>query len=85
MNRIILADNQAIFRAGAARMLSLEEDMRIVAQCEDAPKLLTAVDGLRGSLSGTFAFGVGTDLAALGVLTAILLAIGSYLFSKIQL
>ncbi|WP_433965069.1 hypothetical protein [Tunturiibacter gelidiferens] len=31
-------------------MLSLEEDMRIVAQCEDAPKLLIAVDGLRGSV-----------------------------------
>jgi DNA-binding NarL/FixJ family response regulator len=50
MNRIILADNQAIFRAGAARTLSLEEDMRIVAQCEDAPKLFVAVDGLRGSV-----------------------------------
>jgi DNA-binding NarL/FixJ family response regulator len=37
MNRIILADNQAIFRAGAARVLALEDDMRIVAQCEDAP------------------------------------------------
>ncbi len=36
MNRIILADNQAIFRAGAARVLALEDDMRIVAQCEDA-------------------------------------------------
>ena len=50
MNRIILADNQAIFRAGAARTLSLEDDMRIVAQCEDSPKLFTAIDGLRGSV-----------------------------------
>ncbi|WP_158941978.1 response regulator transcription factor [Granulicella sp. S190] len=50
MNRIILADNQAIFRAGAARTLSLEEDMRIVAQCEDAAKLYVAIDGLRGSV-----------------------------------
>jgi DNA-binding NarL/FixJ family response regulator len=50
MNRIILADNQGIFRAGAARVLSLEEDMRIVAQCEDAPKFFTAIDGLRGSV-----------------------------------
>ena len=31
MNRLILADNQAIFRAGAARVLALEDDMRIVA------------------------------------------------------
>jgi DNA-binding NarL/FixJ family response regulator len=50
MNRIILADNQAIFRAGAARTLSLEDDMRIVAQCEDSAKLFTAIDGLRGSI-----------------------------------
>ena len=50
MNRIILADNQAIFRAGAARVLVLEEDMRIVAQCEDGERLLAAIDTLRGSV-----------------------------------
>ena len=50
MNRLILADNQAIFRAGAARVLALEDDMRIVAQCEDIAKLSAAVDGFRGSI-----------------------------------
>jgi DNA-binding NarL/FixJ family response regulator len=50
MNRIILADNQVIFRAGAARILALEEDMRIVAQCEDLPKLWSALESLRGSI-----------------------------------
>jgi DNA-binding NarL/FixJ family response regulator len=50
MNRLILADNQAIFRAGAARVLALEDDMRIVAQCEDMAKLWTAIDGFRGSI-----------------------------------
>jgi len=50
MNRLILADNQAIFRAGAARVLALEDDMRIVAQCEDATKLFSAIDGFRGSV-----------------------------------
>ena len=50
MNRIILADNQAIFRAGAARILALEEDMRIVAQCEDVPKLWSALESLRGAV-----------------------------------
>jgi DNA-binding NarL/FixJ family response regulator len=50
MNRLILADNQAIFRAGAARVLALEDDMRIAAQCEDAAKLFTAIDTLRGSV-----------------------------------
>jgi DNA-binding NarL/FixJ family response regulator len=50
MNRIILADNQAIFRAGAARVLALEEDMRIVAQCDDAARLSHAVDAHHGAV-----------------------------------
>jgi len=50
MNRIILADNQAIFRAGAARVLALEEDMRIVAQCEDQGRLLNALDAYRNAV-----------------------------------
>jgi DNA-binding NarL/FixJ family response regulator len=48
MNRLILADNQAIFRAGAARMLALEEDMHIVSQCEDMTQLLSAMDEFSG-------------------------------------
>jgi DNA-binding NarL/FixJ family response regulator len=50
MNRIILADNQAIFRAGAARVLALEEDIRIVAQCDDLARLNAAIDGARGAV-----------------------------------
>jgi DNA-binding NarL/FixJ family response regulator len=50
MNRIILADNQAIFRAGAARVLALEDDMRIVAQCEDFARLSSALDAHRGAI-----------------------------------
>ena len=42
------------------------------------------VDGLRGSLSGGFVFSVATDFAVLSGLTAILLAAGAYLFSKIE-
>jgi ABC-2 type transport system permease protein len=62
---------------------------------EGLPKVLKAavglnpltygVDGLRGSLSSAFAFGMMTDFVVLSILTAILLAIGSYFFSKIQL
>ena len=51
MNRIILADNQAIFRAGAARVLALEDDIRIVAQCEDLTKLWSALESLRGAVA----------------------------------
>lgn len=50
MNQLILADNQAIFRAGAARVLALEDDLRIVAQCEDTEKLFAAIDAFRGAL-----------------------------------
>lgn len=50
MNRIILADNQAIFRAGAARVLALEDDLRIVAQCDDLQRLLHAIDAHRGAV-----------------------------------
>lgn len=47
MNQIILADEQAIFRAGAARVLAMEDDMRIVAQCDDAVKLRQAIETYR--------------------------------------
>ncbi|HVC18774.1 MAG TPA: ABC transporter permease [Vicinamibacterales bacterium] len=43
------------------------------------------VDGLRGALTHGFAFGLGEDLVILGALTAVMLSVGSYLFSKIQL
>jgi DNA-binding NarL/FixJ family response regulator len=50
MNRIILADNQAIFRTGAARVLALEDDMRIASQCEEPAKLFIAIESLRNSI-----------------------------------
>lgn len=43
------------------------------------------VDGLRGALNNQFAFGLTTDLAVVTILTAVLLGIGSYFFSRIQL
>jgi ABC-2 type transport system permease protein len=42
------------------------------------------VDGLRGALDGGFVFGALTDLAVLGGLALVLLAIGALLFSKIE-
>jgi DNA-binding NarL/FixJ family response regulator len=50
MIRLILADNQAIFRAGAARTLALEDDMRIVSQCDDPAKLHSAVEAARNAI-----------------------------------
>ena len=61
MNRIILADDQAIFRAGTARVLALEEDMRIIAQCEDSTRLFAAVGSFRSSIV-IFSSGFGLNL-----------------------
>jgi ABC-2 type transport system permease protein len=47
--------------------------------------LTYGVDGIRGSFSERFVFGLGTDFVVLGVLTAMVLALASYLFSRIQL
>ena len=44
MLKIILADNQAIFRTGAAKVLAVEDDLRIVAQAENAEKLMMALE-----------------------------------------
>lgn len=43
------------------------------------------VDGLRGTLVNGAHFGLATDFFVLSVLTTIILALGSYLFSKIQI
>ena len=62
MNRIILADDQAIFRAGTARVLALEEDMRIIAQCEDGSRLPATIGNFRSSVV-IFSTGLGLNLA----------------------
>lgn len=43
------------------------------------------VDGLRGTLVNGAHFGLFADFAILGIITALLLAVGGYLFSKIQI
>jgi DNA-binding NarL/FixJ family response regulator len=45
-----LADNQAIFRAGTAKVLAMEDDLRIIAQCPDCARLYHAVTTFRGSI-----------------------------------
>jgi DNA-binding NarL/FixJ family response regulator len=64
MNRLIIADDQAIFRAGAARTLALEDDMRIVAQTADGSRLMATIDAYRSSIV-LFSLGLTTDLAGL--------------------
>src|SRR5208337_1675438 len=41
--RIILADSEAIFRVGMARIFAVEKDLEVVAQTESLPQTLNAV------------------------------------------
>jgi DNA-binding NarL/FixJ family response regulator len=50
MNKIILADSQAIFRAGTAKVLAMDEDFRIIAQCADLERMLHAITTFPGSI-----------------------------------
>ncbi len=63
MNKIILADDQALFRAGAARVLALEDDMRIVAQCEEPTRFTAALSSHPGAVV-LFSTGLRLDLSA---------------------
>lgn len=47
--------------------------------------LTYGVDGVRSAFGHASQFGMPTDLAVLGGLAAVLLALGSYLFSRIEL
>jgi DNA-binding NarL/FixJ family response regulator len=50
MNKIILADSEAIFRAGTAKVLAMEEDFRIVAQCDDVERMMHAITAFPGAI-----------------------------------
>lgn len=50
MLKVILADNQAIFRAGAAKVLAVEDDVRIVAQAQTPEQLRVALDRFRAGV-----------------------------------
>src|ERR1700749_1947412 len=64
MLKIILADSQAIFRAGAAKVLAVEDDFRIVAQCENAERMLASVDSFRPNVL-IFSTAMHVDIRAL--------------------
>ncbi len=42
--RILLADSQAIYRVGIRKIFAIEDDMRVVAQAENYPGLLAALE-----------------------------------------
>lgn len=58
---------------------------KVFAVITSIDPLTYGVDGIRGSLSGISHFGFSYDIFILGVLTAITLSVGAFLFSKIQI
>ena len=50
MNKLILADSQAIFRAGTAKVLAMDEELRIIAQCTDLDRMYHAITTFPGSI-----------------------------------
>src|SRR5260370_2274227 len=50
MLKLILADNQAIFRAGAAKVLAGEDEIRGVAQTQNYEQTLMALEKFRASV-----------------------------------
>ena len=67
MNKIILADSQAIFRAGTAKVLAMDEDVRIIAQCSDLDRMHHAITTFPGSIV-LFAASLRPDLNRLRML-----------------
>lgn len=47
MINVIIADHQAIFRAGVAKVLAVEDDLRIVGQPQTVEQMLNALEHLR--------------------------------------
>ena len=50
MLKLILGDNQAIFRAGIAKVLAVEDDLRIVAQAQTPEQMMVALDKFRAAV-----------------------------------
>jgi DNA-binding NarL/FixJ family response regulator len=50
MLKLILADNQAIFRAGIAKVLAVEDEMRIVAQAQTAEQMFMALEKFKAAV-----------------------------------
>jgi DNA-binding NarL/FixJ family response regulator len=48
--RVIIADNHEVFRAGIARFLAVEDEFRIVGNCDDLPRLYKAVEMSDGAI-----------------------------------
>jgi len=50
MIKVILADNQAIFRAGIAKVLAVEDDFRVVGQAQSVEQMTVALERFEASV-----------------------------------
>jgi DNA-binding NarL/FixJ family response regulator len=64
MLKMVLADKQAIFRAGIAKVLGVEDEIRIVAQVQSWDQILMALEKFRPSILA-FAGNLVPELPAL--------------------
>jgi len=67
MNKVILADSQAIFRAGTAKVLAMDENLRIIAQCSDVERMMHAITTFPGAIV-IFASALKPEISRLKVL-----------------
>lgn len=59
--KIIVADNQAVFRTGFVRFTTVEDGIRIVGQCDDLARLYKATESARSTVIA-FASSLSPDL-----------------------
>ena len=71
------------FLSGA--LFPLDHLPKVLGFITDLDPLSYGIDGLRGALIGRTHFGLLTDLAVLSALAVVLVSIGSYLFSQIEI
>jgi DNA-binding NarL/FixJ family response regulator len=65
MYKIIVADSQAIFRAGIVKVLVMDEDFRIIAQCGDVQRMMHAITAFPGAIV-LFASALHPNMGRLG-------------------
>jgi len=81
MNFVVMP---TFFLSGA--LFPLEDVPRALQVVASFDPLAYGVDGMRAALTGAPGhYGIATDLAVLGAITAAFLAVGTYLFSRIEL
>ena len=80
MNFVIMP---IFFLSGA--LFPIEGTSKVLGVIASLNPLSYGIDGLRGVLIGVSHFGLWTDVGVLSVVTLAFLALGSYMFSKIQI